>query len=188
MDLLGALEALAFRYSAAVAGSLWAWFAALGFWRIGAGLAPPPKPPGPLDPTGAEAVSAPVLVEPSPSCNADGIATPKARFMVYFHADDGSDEKERGDGVSDGDGDDTEEEAPWGRERRIVRNGGDMRWYRYQDDAAFNGSVVRLWDGNVRLTVTAARVRRPTLGQNGSRWRDEKAVYGRERRSRNLPL
>ncbi|XP_008800514.1 uncharacterized protein LOC103714858 [Phoenix dactylifera] len=173
MDLLGAtLEALAFRYSAAVAGWLWAWFAvlaaALGLWRIRAALPPSPKPPGPLDPTGAEAVSAPpsapVLIEPSPSCNADGIATPKARFMAYFHADDGSDEKERGDGISDDDGEETEkeEDAPWGWARRIVRNDGDLGLYRYENRTAFNGSVVRPWDGNVRLTVTAGRVRRRT--------------------------
>nr|XP_010939867.1 uncharacterized protein LOC105058597 [Elaeis guineensis] len=171
MDLLGApLEALAFRYPADVAVWLWAWFAvlaaALGLWRIRAAHPPAPKPPRPLDPIGAEAVSAPALMEQSPSCNADGIATPKARFMAYFHADDDSDEKERGGGVSDGDGEETEEEeeeeTPWGWERRMVRNGGNLGWYRYQDDTAFNGGVVRLWDGNVRLTVTAGKVRRRT--------------------------
>ncbi|KAG1366410.1 hypothetical protein COCNU_13G002000 [Cocos nucifera] len=53
MDLRGVpLEALAFRYSATVAVSLWAWFAilaaALGLWRIRAALPLPPKHRGPL--------------------------------------------------------------------------------------------------------------------------------------------
>lgn len=157
------LEALALRYSAALAGSVWAWlaivFAALGLWRIRAVGSPSTQP----DPAKKQAAAAPA---PAPTASvgpakndlpplpnhrvADNgdLSVTKGRYTAYFHAEvDGveieGEEAEESDGAfSDVDGEMT-------GTREWMR--GDLGWHRYVDLTALDGSVVRLWDGNGAL-------------------------------------
>lgn len=99
------------------------------------------------------------------------VCTPKVRFTAYFEEEDciGSChvEDEEEETTVDGGGvhhEETcprrevvltlpwemeEEEAKWGG--MAVRRRGDLGWYSFQDMAALNGSVVRLWDGDSPL-------------------------------------
>lgn len=178
MDLLEIpLEALAFRYSAAVAGSLWAWLAvltaALSLWRIRSSGSKPVSLPSDPYPKPAQAEAQPST---PPRCHVDDAGTPaKARFTTYYHLDecchlDGgavvTAEEEECDG--NGDGVETEVDGNNGtlgysdsgfgwEEFMPVKRITDLGWYRYQDIAALNGSVVRLWDGP--LTARDVRLR-----------------------------
>lgn len=84
----------------------------------------------------------------------------KGKFVLYYRNDDF-----REDGVEysvDGEDDDgvaadSEKFRRWSGmdwERKMEIRMGDMGWYRCQDLAAFNGSVVRLWDGCSRVCAT----------------------------------
>jgi hypothetical protein len=100
----------------------------------------------------------------SPSSSVDQpmqiIGTPKVRFMTYFekedfigccHVEDGEEELIVDAVVEFGH---RKVELPQEREEvsvkwegMVIRRRGDLGWYSYQDMAALNGSVVRLWDG-----------------------------------------
>lgn len=148
------LEALAFRYSAALAGSAWTWlavvFAALGFWRIrlvGSTIKPDPKPEPPqvaAKPTEAVIVGHNDNKDPPMRrCHVDrkgDCSLTKGRFTAYFHVEDNGHGYEC-DGVSDVAYE--EEETPLWRPEGMR---GDLGWYRYVDLTAIDGSVVRLWD------------------------------------------
>ncbi|KAL6656066.1 hypothetical protein ACP70R_006892 [Stipagrostis hirtigluma subsp. patula] len=50
--------------------------------------------------------------------------------------------------------------APWEEEREMaVRRRGDLGWYRHLDMAALDGSVVRLWDGELTASPRGRRTR-----------------------------
>ncbi|CAN6204558.1 unnamed protein product [Urochloa humidicola] len=50
--------------------------------------------------------------------------------------------------------------APWEEEREMaVRRRGDLGWYRHLDMAALDGSVVRLWDGELTASPRGRRKR-----------------------------
>ncbi|KAJ0981086.1 hypothetical protein J5N97_009341 [Dioscorea zingiberensis] len=167
MDLLEIpLEALAFRYSAALAGSLWAWLAvltaALGLWRIRSSSGskpvslpsdPYPKPaPKPIVPAAqAEPLLQPAQPPTPSSFHVEDVGTPnKARFTTYYrdesrHSDDDGVESEE-----EFDGELSYSDSGIGWDKLMpVRRRGDLGWYCYQDIAVLNGSVVRLWDGPV---------------------------------------
>ncbi|XP_073100777.1 uncharacterized protein [Elaeis guineensis] len=178
------LDALVLRlHSLPAAGSLWACLAVLaatlGLWRIRAvgsrseASLPPSTPPpnvSPAEPAQARAPTpAPTPSPAPPQCHVEDVGMLKARFTAYYDScdrfdveDDGDEETEvdggrEVDGVGDGRVPLT---APWegfgwaGWEGLMVRRRGDLGWYRYQDLTALNGSVVRLWDGDVTEDVT----------------------------------
>lgn len=72
----------------------------------------------------------------------------KGKFVLYYRNDDF---REAVDGEDDdGVAAESEKFRRWSDmdwERKMEIRMGDMGWYRCQDLAAFNGSVVRLWDG-----------------------------------------
>lgn len=84
----------------------------------------------------------------------------KGKFVLYYRNDDF---REGGVEAVDGEDDDgvaaeSEMFRRWSDmdwERKMEIRMGDMGWYRCQDLAAFNGSVVRLWDGCSRVCATA---------------------------------
>lgn len=112
--------------------------------------------------------------EPSSSVSEPGTPS-KVRFTAYYGGSSGDDD----DGVVDGvrkcadadDNDDGEVEvvlrrtvsepagrrrattlaatAPWEERELAVRRRSDLGWYRHIDMAALDGSVVRLWDGDL---------------------------------------
>ncbi|KAL5206327.1 hypothetical protein ABZP36_034536 [Zizania latifolia] len=45
--------------------------------------------------------------------------------------------------------------TPWEEREMAVRRRGDLGWYRHLDMAALDGSVVRLWDGEVTAAVAS---------------------------------
>ncbi|RLN35688.1 uncharacterized protein C2845_PM03G35630 [Panicum miliaceum] len=49
--------------------------------------------------------------------------------------------------------------APWEEREMSVRRRGDLGWYRHLDMAALDGSVVRLWDGELTASPRARRRR-----------------------------
>ena len=49
--------------------------------------------------------------------------------------------------------------APWEEREMAVRRRGDLGWYRHLDMAALDGSVVRLWDGELTASPRARRRR-----------------------------
>ncbi|KAF0913952.1 hypothetical protein E2562_025366 [Oryza meyeriana var. granulata] len=49
--------------------------------------------------------------------------------------------------------------TPWEEREMAVRRRGDLGWYRHLNMAAFDGSVVRLWDGEVTTAVSSPRGR-----------------------------
>lgn len=53
--------------------------------------------------------------------------------------------------------------APWGEREMSVRRRGDLGWYRHLDMAALDGSVVKLWDGEVMTASPRVRRRRAGL-------------------------
>jgi hypothetical protein len=88
------------------------------------------------------------------------VNTPKVRFMTYFekedfigccHVEDEEEEpimdvgEEFGHREVDLPRESEEVLVKW--EGTVLRPRGDLGWYSYQDMAALNGSVVRLWDG-----------------------------------------
>uniref|UniRef100_A0A0E0B3E9 Uncharacterized protein n=1 Tax=Oryza glumipatula TaxID=40148 RepID=A0A0E0B3E9_9ORYZ len=50
--------------------------------------------------------------------------------------------------------------TPWEEREMAVRRRGDLGWYRHLDMAALDGSVVRLWDGEVTAASPGRRGRR----------------------------
>lgn len=50
--------------------------------------------------------------------------------------------------------------APWEGREMAVRQRGDLGWYHHLDMAALDGSVVRLWDGEVTAAEASPRRRR----------------------------
>ncbi|KAG0503652.1 hypothetical protein HPP92_003724 [Vanilla planifolia] len=175
MELLfeSPLEALVFRYSAAVIGYFCTCIAlaaaALGLWRFRF-LGSASKSPTVAAAASAAAVAstdAAVAAYSSSSANSaplksfanasspailpceENLSLSKGRFTVYFLADDGSCGSDMG--------------VRWSKEKQFggidgVCDGreldflgwrwrGDLGWYRYQDRTAINGSVVRLWGG-----------------------------------------
>uniref|UniRef100_A0A0E0M1N6 Uncharacterized protein n=1 Tax=Oryza punctata TaxID=4537 RepID=A0A0E0M1N6_ORYPU len=50
--------------------------------------------------------------------------------------------------------------TPWEEREMAVRRRGDLGWYRHLDMAALDGSVVRLWDGEVTAAVASSPRRR----------------------------
>ncbi|XP_062194123.1 uncharacterized protein LOC133897409 [Phragmites australis] len=49
--------------------------------------------------------------------------------------------------------------APWEEREMVVRLRGDLGWYRHLDMAALDGSVVRLWDGELAASPRGRRRR-----------------------------
>ncbi|OEL31620.1 hypothetical protein BAE44_0007361 [Dichanthelium oligosanthes] len=49
--------------------------------------------------------------------------------------------------------------APWEEREMAVRRRGDLGWYRHLDMAALDGSVVRLWDGELTASPRGRRTR-----------------------------
>ncbi|PUZ70830.1 hypothetical protein GQ55_2G266800 [Panicum hallii var. hallii] len=49
--------------------------------------------------------------------------------------------------------------APWEEREMAVRRRGDLGWYRHLDMAALDGSVVRVWDGQLTASPRARRRR-----------------------------
>lgn len=87
--------------------------------------------------------------------------TPKVRFTTYFEKEEFigcchvEDEEEDPTVYVGEEFDQPEVELPRKREEAeakwesmVLRRRGDLGWYCYQDMAALNGSVVRLWDGD----------------------------------------
>ncbi|KAJ1698656.1 hypothetical protein LUZ63_007168 [Rhynchospora breviuscula] len=150
--------------------------AAVGFWRIRIGGSKTdgadtsPLFTTPLEETQTKVVSLLQSTENeasvSPSCSVDRlveiVGMPKVRFTTYFdkegcigccQVEDEAEEPIVDDGEELGP---REMELPWERKEvevkwngiAPVRRRGDLGWYSYQDMAALNGSVVRLWDGD----------------------------------------
>ncbi|KAL0410383.1 UNVERIFIED_CONTAM: hypothetical protein Slati_3628000 [Sesamum latifolium] len=76
----------------------------------------------------------------------------KTKFSLYYEEDDFREDDEGGENEDDGDRAAVVGEKSgrcvsedWERMMVVVRT-GDMGWYRWQDRAVFDGSVVRLWD------------------------------------------
>ncbi|KAF8695391.1 hypothetical protein HU200_037624 [Digitaria exilis] len=139
--------------------------------------APPPspafeEPPRPADEPAAASSSASEPSTPS-----------KVRFTAYYGVSGADDQDGVVDGVrrcadeDDDDGEATEAvlrrtasapaerrraSAPWEEREMAVRRRGDLGWYRHIDMAALDGSVVRLWDGE--LTAASPRARRRRAG------------------------
>ncbi|KAF8657806.1 hypothetical protein HU200_059967 [Digitaria exilis] len=140
--------------------------------------APPPsptieEPPRPADEPAAASSSASEPSTPS-----------KVRFTAYYGVSGADDQDGVVDGVrrcadedDDDDGEATEAvlrrtasapaerrraSAPWEEREMVVRRRGDLGWYRHIDMAALDGSVVRLWDGE--LTAASPRARRRRAG------------------------
>ncbi|KAL0338855.1 UNVERIFIED_CONTAM: hypothetical protein Sangu_1407600 [Sesamum angustifolium] len=79
-------------------------------------------------------------------------ASTKTKFSLYYGEVDFREDDEGGENENDGDGAAVVGEKSgrylsedWERMMVVVRM-GDMGWYRWQDRAVFDGSVVRLWD------------------------------------------
>ena len=52
----------------------------------------------------------------------------------------------------------------WEKREMAVRRRGDLGWYRHLDTAVLDGTVVRLWDGEVTAAVASPRARRGRAG------------------------
>ncbi|XP_037434495.1 uncharacterized protein LOC119301603 [Triticum dicoccoides] len=52
----------------------------------------------------------------------------------------------------------------WEEREMAVRRRGDLGWYRHLDMAVLDGTVVRLWDGEVTAAVASPRARRGRAG------------------------
>ncbi|KAM3257544.1 hypothetical protein ACQJBY_049698 [Aegilops geniculata] len=52
----------------------------------------------------------------------------------------------------------------WEEREMAVRRRGDLGWYRHLDMAVLDGTVVRLWDGEVNAAVASPRARRGRAG------------------------
>ncbi|KAE8797203.1 hypothetical protein D1007_27764 [Hordeum vulgare] len=52
----------------------------------------------------------------------------------------------------------------WEEREMAVRRRGDLGWYRHLDMAVVDGTVVRLWDGEVTAAVASPRARRGMAG------------------------
>ncbi|XP_051131100.1 uncharacterized protein LOC127251449 [Andrographis paniculata] len=154
------LEALALNYLTygflAVVNSVWAWIAvvtaAVSFWRIRA-LSSPPELRRDAVSTSSSAArpeeeQAAQLNPPRPpAAGGDREGSTKTKFIVHYKVEDFR---------QDDDGGETDEDAEspaaaelvgfcedW--ERMLVVRMGDLGWYRWQDRAVVDGSVVRLW-------------------------------------------
>ncbi|PKA52313.1 hypothetical protein AXF42_Ash010209 [Apostasia shenzhenica] len=170
MDLIfeWPVEALVFRYSATIGGSLCTCLAllaaALSFWRfrfLGSAsasktpdaaavvsLTPSPPPPSAATNSFREP---PIFASAVPDrlCREDCQSSPKGRFTAYFLAEEdvnGGEEEVEIDGVND---------VLDGFRRLDCGWRGDLGWYCYQDRKTINGSVVRLWDGRQRGSAAA---------------------------------
>ncbi|WOK95824.1 hypothetical protein Cni_G04531 [Canna indica] len=113
----------------------------------------------------------------------EAASTPKARFTVYFSASTESRHVEEDDAhycekpeereeyFSRSSADIDRRVTPltlwdggsWSLEWMVVKRNGDLGWYRYQDMAALNGSVVKLWnrrDDHLTAAVAVRSLRR----------------------------
>ncbi|CAL9122978.1 unnamed protein product [Musa textilis] len=110
------------------------------------------------------------------SAAAEAAIIAKARFTAYYSAaaagsfhieDDAHDDDVNVDEEDEGEEDEDEavsnvglrvrapRDGGWGVEWTTIMTRGDLRWYRYQDMTALNGSVVKLWDArHGELTAT----------------------------------
>ncbi|XP_073273376.1 uncharacterized protein [Primulina huaijiensis] len=169
-----ALNYLSYSFFTAVNKMLAAWVAAVttafSFWRIGPSSPPRPEQRGrtkdaastSLLDRGLEELA--VADEPAELVSTQGGTycissletenSTKGKFVLYYRNDDF-----REGGVEDDDGVAAKSEKfrrwsdmDWEGKMKIRM--GDMGWYRCQDLAAFNGSVVRLWDGRSRVCAT----------------------------------
>ncbi|XP_073137858.1 uncharacterized protein [Henckelia pumila] len=183
MDAL-ALNYLSYGLLTAVNRMLAAWLAAVtaafSFWRMGPSSPPRPEQRGRC----RDAATLLQLEEPAvESVSTDGRetnnnycisalettenSTKGRKFVLYYRNDDFReggvveavhDDDEDDDGVSAEIGEKFRrwsDDVDWERKMEIRMGGRDMGWYRCQDLAAFNGSVVRFWDGCSRRPVCA---------------------------------
>lgn len=174
-----ALDYVSYGFFTAVNNMLAAWIstvtAALGFWRIGPSSPPRPEQRGrtkdaasasctPIVDRGLEEIELadePAKLVPTQggtNCNSafETDNCTKGKFVMYYRNDDS-----REGGVEPVDGvaaAASEKFLRWSDmdwERKMAIRMGDMGWYRCQDLAVLNGSVVRLWDGCGRVCATA---------------------------------
>ncbi|KAL2250997.1 UNVERIFIED_CONTAM: hypothetical protein Sindi_2222000 [Sesamum indicum] len=147
--------------------------AAVSFWRIRALSSAPVSTPEPRrrshDTASTSSSAPPKVAEPAtlstagetqlssapaktscPTLGREG--STKTKFSLYYEEDDFREYDEGGENEDDGDGTAGVSEKSgrylsedWERMMVVVRM-GDMGWYRWQDRAVFDGSVVRLWD------------------------------------------
>ncbi|RCV11820.1 hypothetical protein SETIT_2G216900v2 [Setaria italica] len=136
-------------------------------------------------PSPSPAIEEPRLAAPAEPASPSGEpSTPsKVRFTVYYgvsgDADDGvvdgvrrcADDDDRVDGEVDAVLRRTASAperrrakalaaaAPWEEREMAVRRRGDLGWYRHLDMAALDGSVVKLWDGELTASPRARRRR-----------------------------
>ncbi|KAK4391903.1 hypothetical protein Sango_1968100 [Sesamum angolense] len=175
-----ALDYLSYGFLTAF-NSVWTWVAvitaALSFWSIRALSSPLVSMTEPVDSIqdalsaseeefGHASASTPgetkhlLSAGPTTSCGvAEGEGSSKVKFSLCYDEDIFRESDEGGEDEDDGGKIGWWCDDVW--ERTTVVRMGDMGWYRCQDLAALDGSVVRLWGG---------RRRRPAAGGGAFKW------------------
>ncbi|TKY54386.1 hypothetical protein E2542_SST18793 [Spatholobus suberectus] len=148
MNDVSPLEAQAFNYLSfgflTLLNNFWTWLA-LPFWRIRTPKSELLPPPDESEPVAVSEPAPPRLPTALGNGAVDVDGARKGKFTLYYEGDET--ECESDETVTEERDGKLEWWESWERLLRMRRGENENGWYTCQDLTAFNGSVVRLWDG-----------------------------------------